>query len=77
VPQNCTLTISSIEKNDREKAVFLTYPSGNTVSALYARDRDSYIFEPIKGSGNVTVSSTQEMKFDLYLIEKRSEPKWI
>ena len=77
VPQNSTLTISSIEKNDREKAVFLTYPSGNTVSALYARDRSSYIFEPITGQGNVTVSSTQEMKFDLYLIEKRSEPKWI
>ena len=77
VPQNSTLTISSIEKNDREKGVFITYPSGNTTSVLYARDRNSYIFEPIKGSGNIVVSSTQAMKFDLYIIEKRSEPKWI
>lgn len=77
VPTNATLTISSIEKNDREKAVFLTYPSGNTTSALYARNRDSYIFEPIQGAGNIIVSTAQELRFDLYLIEKRSEPKWI
>ena len=77
VPLNSTLTISSIEKNDREKAVFLTYPSGSTQSVLYARNRQSYIFEPIQGSGQVIVSSAQNLLFDLYLIEKRSEPKWI
>lgn len=76
VPQNATLTISSIEKNNREKAVVLKYPSGTEVSALYARNRESYIFEPIKGSGLVNVSTAQVMRFDLYLIEKRSEPKW-
>ena len=68
--------ISSIEKNDREKAVFLTYPSGATQSVLYARNRESYIFEPIQGSGQIIVSSSQNVNFDLYLIEKRSEPKW-
>lgn len=77
VPQNSTLTISSIEKNDREKAVVLTYPSGTQISVLYARNRDSYIFEPIKPqNGQVIVSTAQSMNFDLYLIEKRSEPKW-
>lgn len=77
VPQNSTLTISSIEKNDREKAVVLTYPSGTQASVLYARNRDSYIFEPIQPqNGQVIVSTAQSMNFDLYLIEKRSEPKW-
>ena len=77
VPQNSTLTISSIEKNDREKAVVLTYPSGTQTSVLYARNRESYIFEPIKPqNGQVIVSTAQSMNFDLYLIEKRSEPKW-
>lgn len=77
VPQNSTLTISSIEKNDREKAVVLTYPSGTQTSVLYARNRDSYIFEPIQPqNGQVIVSTAQSMNFDLYLIEKRSEPKW-
>ena len=77
VPANSTLTISSIEKNDREKAVYITYPSGNTQSVLYARNRDSYIFEPIKSSGAVVITAAMTVKFDLYLIEKRSEPKWI
>jgi hypothetical protein len=77
VPHNSTLTISSIEKNDREKAVVLTYPSGTQTSVLYARNRESYIFEPIKPqNGQVIVSTAQSMNFDLYLIEKRSEPKW-
>lgn len=76
VPSYSTLTISSIEKNDREKAVFLTYPSGATQSVLYARNRESYIFEPIQGSGKIVVSTSQNLAFDLYLIEKRSEPKW-
>jgi hypothetical protein len=77
IPQNSTLTISSIEKNDREKAVVLTYPSGTKTSVLYARNRSSYIFEPIKPqNGQIIVSTAQSMNFDLYLIEKRSEPKW-
>lgn len=76
IPQYSTLTISSIEKNDREKAVFLTYPSGATQSVLYARNRESYIFEPITGSGKIVVSSSQNISLDLYIIEKRSEPKW-
>ena len=77
VPVNSKLTISSIEKNNREKAVTLTYPSGRSSSVLYARNRDSYIFEPIIASnGQIIVTTAQTMKFDLYLIEKRSEPKW-
>lgn len=77
IPQNGKLTISSVEKNDREKAMTITYPSGTEASVLYARNRDSYIFEPITPSnGQVIVSSSQTMTIDLYLVEKRSEPKW-
>lgn len=77
VPQNSTLTISSIEKNDREKGVMLQYPSGKQTSALYARNRESYIFEPIEPkNGAIIVTTAQSMDFDLYIIEKRSEPKW-
>lgn len=77
VPQNSILTISSIEKNDREKGVMITYPSGNKTSVLYARNRSSYIFEPIKPqNGQIIITTAQSMNFDLYIIEKRSEPKW-
>lgn len=77
VPQNSTLTISSIEKNYREKGVVMTYPSGTQTSVLYARNRDSYIFEPITPkNGQIIVTTAQTMDFDLYLVEKRSEPKW-
>jgi hypothetical protein len=77
VPQNSTLTISSIEKNDREKGVMLEYPSGAKTSVLYARNRESYIFEPITPrNGQIIITTAQTLDFDLYLIEKRSEPKW-
>lgn len=77
VPQNTVLTISSIEMNDREKGAILSYPSGVETSVLYARNRDSYIFEPITPqNGQIIVSTTQTIDFDLYIIEKRSEPKW-
>lgn len=77
VPQNSTLTISSIEKNDREKGVMMAYPSGTKTSVLYARNRSSYIFEPIKPqNGQIIITTAQSMNFDLYIIEKRSEPKW-
>lgn len=77
VPQNSQLVISSIEKNDREKSVMLQYPSGATTSALYARNRKSYIFEPITPkNGQIIINTVRNMDFDLYLIERRSEPKW-
>jgi len=77
VPANGKLTISSVEKNDREKAMILTYPSGTEASVLYSRNRESYIFEPIiPKNGQVIVSSGQTLTIDLYLVEKRSEPKW-
>ncbi|WP_026499365.1 hypothetical protein [Butyrivibrio sp. WCD2001] len=70
------LTISSLEKSDQEKSCILTYPSGKSISVLNARNRDSYIFKPIT-SGELNVSSEQEVKFDLVIIERRSEPLWI
>lgn len=77
VPQSSTLTISSIEKNDRQKGVVLKYPSGTETSVLYARNRQSYIFEPITPqNGQIIITTAQTMDFDLYIVEKRSEPKW-
>ncbi|WP_051205644.1 hypothetical protein [Butyrivibrio sp. FC2001] len=76
VAENCILTISSLEKSDQEKSCILTYPSGKSMSVLHARNRDSYIFQPIT-SGDVVVYSEQEVSFDLIIIERRSEPLWI
>ncbi len=77
IPNDVDLVISSIEKNDREKAVTLDFASGRSESVLYARNRESYIFEPITPNhGQITIATDQHLEFDLYLIEKRSEPKW-
>lgn len=76
VPTNATLVISSIERRNIEKCIYLSYPSGNTVNVFNKRNKDSYIFEPITGP-TIIISSAQEITFDLYLIERRSEPKWI
>ncbi len=70
-----TLVISSLEKNDSEKAVKIVYPSGNSISVFNYRNRDSYIFEPIVGE-DISISCEQNMSFDLYLIERRSEVPW-
>lgn len=75
VGEGSTLVISSVEKNDSEKAVKIVYPSGNSISVFNYRNRDSYIFEPIVGT-EVSISCEQNMNFDLYLIERRSEVPW-
>lgn len=75
VPNTAKLIISSIEKTDIEKSIYVLYPSGNTVNVFDKRNRESYIFEPILGK-TITISSAQIITFDLYLIERRSEPLW-
>lgn len=75
VPTNATLVISSIERTDIEKCIYISYPSGNTVNVFNKRNKNSYIFEPITGP-TIIIASAQELSFDLYLIERRSEPQW-
>lgn len=65
------LTIDSLEK-----AIYITKKSGEIVNCFNARDRDSYVFEKIP-VGKSDVSCEGQMKFDITLIEERSEPRWI
>ena len=65
-----TLLIDSLAKT-----ITLTTATGSKVNWFDKRNRDSYIFEPIKSGQNaVTYSGT--FGFDLTIIEKRSEPRW-
>ena len=66
-----TLLIDSLSKT-----IVLTTASGSKVNWFDRRNRDSYIFQPIP-SGVNTISWSGNFGFDLTVIEKRSEPKWI
>lgn len=76
VPTSVDLVINALEKTDVEKSIYLQYPSGNTINVFNLRNRDFYIFEPIIGK-TIMIESSQAINFDLYLIERRSEPQWI
>lgn len=65
-----TLTIDS-----ETKTITLTTANGVKVNMFDARNRDSYIFEPIP-PGRSVASRQGTFGFDLTLIEKRSEPRW-
>lgn len=65
-----TLLIDSISKT-----ITLTKANGQTENWFDNRGRDSYIFEPIP-SGMNAVGWLGTFKFDLTVIEKRSEPRW-
>lgn len=67
--ENEYLTIDSVEKT-----IVLTHTDGTTENCFNKRNRDSYIFEKIP-SGVCGVSSGH-FKFDVTLLEERSEPKW-
>lgn len=61
--------------DSRDKTIMLTTASGTKVNWFAKRSRESYIFEPIQpGMANVMYSGA--FKFDLMVIEERSEPKW-
>lgn len=64
------LTIDSIEKK-----IFLTQNKGNIINYFNKRNRESYIFEKVP-VGTSVVSWNNDFKFDITVIEKRSQPKW-
>ena len=66
-----TLLIDSLTKT-----ITLTTAMGTKVNWFANRDRNSYIFQPIPAGMNI-VSWIGTFGFDLTVIEKRSEPKWI
>ena len=58
------------------KTITLTTASGTKLNWFNNRGRDSYVFEPIPaGLNNILYNGA--FKFDLVIIEERSEPKWI
>lgn len=71
VARNEYLAIDSISKT-----VILKHTDGAETNCLNLRDKDSYIFEKIPSGVNL-VSITGDFKFDVTLLEERSEPKWI
>ena len=66
-----TLLIDSVAKK-----ITLTSQIGQEHNWFDRRNRDNYIFEPIP-AGYHTVSWDGSFGFDLTVIEKRSEPRWI
>lgn len=66
-----TLLIDSMNKT-----VTLTTASGKKINWFDKRGREEYIFEPIP-AGQSTVTWAGSFGFDLTVVEKRSEPKWI
>lgn len=66
-----TLLIDSMNKT-----ITLSTADGKKTNWFDRRGREEYIFEPIP-SGQCTVTRTGAFGFDLTVVEKRSEPKWI
>ena len=66
-----TLLIDSLSKT-----ITLTTATGEKVNWFNNRSRDSYVFEPIPAGQN-TVVWDGSFGFNLTVIEKRSEPRWI
>lgn len=58
-----------------EKTIVKVLPDGKTQNCFNLRDKTSYVFEKIP-AGSLNVSSSADFKFDVVLLEERSEPKW-
>ena len=65
-----TLVIDSLNKT-----IILTTATGSKINWFANRDRQSYVFEPIPAGMN-SVLYNGAFKFDLTVIEERSEPRW-
>lgn len=71
VEKGQVLVIDSIEKT-----VQLITAKGEVVNQFSLRNKDSYIFKKIP-AGDCSLARSDDFRFDLTLIEERSEPKWI
>lgn len=70
IEANEFLTIDSTNKT-----ILLTGEGGATRNCFNLRNKESYIFEKIP-VGMSAVARNGEFKFDVVLLEERSEPKW-
>lgn len=59
-----------------DKTITLTTASGEKINWFDKRSREDYIFQPIP-KGQDSVAWPGDFGFDLTVIEKRGEPKWI
>ena len=71
IESNEYLTIDSIEKT-----IVLTNKDGTKQNCFNLRNRESYIFEKIPSGLSGVSTSSGHFKFDVTLLEERSEPKW-
>ncbi len=71
IAANEYLTIDSVKKT-----VVLKHTDGSTTNCFKLRNRDSYIFQKMP-VGVSDVAASGQFKFDIVLLEERSEPKWI
>lgn len=65
------LTIDS-----QAKKIILTHSDGTQENCFKYRKRDFYIFQKIR-PGTFNVSANADYKFEIILLEERSEPLWI
>lgn len=78
---HCYEVFKALEVNEyltidsTDKTIVLTHTDGSTENCFNLRNKDSYIFEKMP-VGNSNVSSNGDSKFDITLLEERSEPKW-
>lgn len=71
VDTNEYLTIDSINKT-----IVLTRSNGQQVNCFNNRNKGSYIFEKIPSGSSVVSSANKNVRFEVTLLEERSEPKW-
>ena len=70
VADKAYLTIDSSEKR-----IYLTENDGTITNVFNLRNRDSYVFEKI-APGKNSVAWENDFKFDIVIMEERSEPQW-
>lgn len=70
VENNEYLTIDS-----QTKTIVLTHADGIQENCFKHRNRNSYVFEKIP-AGTLNISANANFKFEVILLEERSEPKW-
>jgi carbamate kinase len=59
------------------KTVILTKGNGEQVNLFNLRNKESYIFEKIPSGMSIVSASNDQIRFEITLLEERSEPKWI
>ncbi len=65
-----------IIRTEGEKTITKYKQNGETENAFYTRSTDFNVFEPIP-VGELNVAWEGDFDFDINLLERRSEPKWI